>query len=63
VSLFIEEEVCSRCTHAVFHQCCEKFCYCLLGEEPDLVKGKCEYYAPLYDIKAEKSLKEGTNED
>jgi len=28
MSLFSDEEICAGCTHAVFHDCCKKFCHC-----------------------------------
>lgn len=33
MSLYSEEEICEGCDHAVFHDCCKKFCHCKIKME------------------------------
>ncbi len=45
MSLFSFEEICQDCIHAVFHTCCNSFCYCKMNSEDDAdhLQGKCEH--------------------
>ena len=40
--LFMNEEVCENCRHAVFHKCCGSFCRCKVGAEIDPICGHCD---------------------
>ena len=41
MSLYSHEEICKGCIHAVFHECCKKFCHCEDIDLSDHYKGKC----------------------
>lgn len=45
MSLYMAEEICRDCRHAVWHDCCNKMCYCLNHNEEDRdhIRGKCEH--------------------
>lgn len=42
MSLYTHEEVCVGCIYAEFHECCGKFCRCILDETIDTIRGTCE---------------------
>ena len=42
MSLFTNEEVCFDCKHAIFHDCCGKFCKCLVDGKISGITGDCE---------------------
>ena len=45
MSLYMSEEICAGCEHAVFHDCCEKFCHCKKGNESyrQYMNGTCKF--------------------
>lgn len=43
--MYTVEEICSGCMHAIFHECCGKFCNCAIDKTAyrDTVMGHCRY--------------------
>ena len=33
MSMYMSEEICEGCEHAVFHDCCKRFCHCKENNE------------------------------
>ena len=44
MSLYTHEEICEGCVNAIFHECCNKFCHCIIDAEGDVncYNGTCE---------------------
>ena len=44
MNMYPEEEICDRCKHAVFHECCTKFCRCKIDKEynRNSLGGRCK---------------------
>jgi hypothetical protein len=43
MALYMSEDICDGCEHAVFHECCQRFCHCKEKNEPyrKYITGTC----------------------
>jgi len=58
MSLFTPEESCVDCAHAVFHECCGKFCRCEVNVKIDQLSGNCDSYYHIYEYKADEAMRD-----
>ena len=61
MALYEHEEICKGCENAVFHECCGKFCKCLIGEDKSV--NACQGTCVEHSIYKGKRLREFKNAD